>query len=61
MTFADAAMRCWSVSVALLGWRPDEFWNATPAELTASLARPAHDVDPLAPELLAELRQRYPD
>ena len=23
-----------------LGWRPEEFWNATPAELAAALAPP---------------------
>ena len=26
------------VAARVLGWRPDEFWNATPAELAAALA-----------------------
>lgn len=61
MCFADAAMRCWSTAAQLLGWRPNEFWKATPAELAASL-RPAEPiVDPVPTDLLAELRQRFPD
>ena len=37
MRFADAAGRLAGVAGALLGWRPDEFWRATPAELGAVL------------------------
>jgi hypothetical protein len=33
-----------------LGWRPDEFWNATPAELAAILSP---DADPTAPRPLS--------
>lgn len=35
--FAAAALRLAGVAGALLGWRPDEFWKATPAELAAVL------------------------
>jgi uncharacterized phage protein (TIGR02216 family) len=38
MLFAEAAGRLAGVAGALLGWRPDEFWRATPAELGAVLA-----------------------
>jgi hypothetical protein len=31
--FSDAARRLAGLAGALLGWRPDEFWQATPAEL----------------------------
>ena len=34
-TFAAGAARLAGVIPRLLGWRPDDFWNATPAELTA--------------------------
>lgn len=37
MRFADGAGRLAGLAGALLGWRPDEFWNATPAELGAVL------------------------
>lgn len=33
--FADGAARLAGLAGALLGWRPDEFWRATPAELAA--------------------------
>ncbi|HEV2746539.1 MAG TPA: phage tail assembly chaperone [Allosphingosinicella sp.] len=35
--FSEAAARLAGVAGALLGWRPDEFWRATPAELAAVL------------------------
>jgi uncharacterized phage protein (TIGR02216 family) len=45
----------------LLGWRPDEFWNATPAELALALEPAA--VAPDAPDqsTIDELRRRFPD
>jgi hypothetical protein len=35
--FSDGAGRLAGVAGWLLGWRPDEFWRATPAELAAVL------------------------
>lgn len=40
--FAPAAGRLAGLAGRLLGWRPAEFWTATPAELAAILA-PAAD------------------
>lgn len=37
MSFFKAAARLAGVAGWLLGWRPDEFWRATPAELEAVL------------------------
>lgn len=34
-SFATAALRLYALAARLLGWRPTEFWAATPAELTA--------------------------
>src|SRR5690606_28443838 len=34
-TFADTARRLSGVAARVLGWRPGEFWAATPAELAA--------------------------
>jgi hypothetical protein len=34
------ALRLSAVAARALGWRPDDFWNATPAELAALLAPP---------------------
>lgn len=37
-SFAQGAARLAGVAGWLLGWRPDEYWRATPAELAAVLA-----------------------
>ncbi|AXB77828.1 phage tail assembly chaperone [Novosphingobium sp. P6W] len=36
-TFAAAALALCGLCARTLGWRPHEFWDATPAELAASL------------------------
>jgi len=36
-TFAAGAARLAGLIPRLLGWRPGDFWNATPAELAAIL------------------------
>ena len=33
----EAALRWQALAARALGWRPDDFWNATPAELAACL------------------------
>jgi len=43
----------------VLGWRPEEFWTATPAELAAVFADEA--VELVAGEELAALMRRFPD
>lgn len=35
--FAAAALQLCGLAARSLGWRPHEFWAATPAELAASL------------------------
>jgi len=35
--FSDDARRLAGVAGAVLGWRPSDFWSATPAELAAIL------------------------
>ena len=37
-TFAASARRLAGLVPRLLGWRPDDFWQATPAELCAIFA-----------------------
>ena len=62
-TFADAARRWCAVSARLLGWRPAEFWRATPGELAMSLAEPADPTLPAAPsrEAIARMMERDSD
>ena len=40
MMFADAVLALCGIAARVLGWRPGEFWSATPAELAACLADP---------------------
>ena len=58
-TFADVARHGCALSARLLGWRPQDFWQATPAELVMALAAPA-DADALPPtrETIARMMER---
>ena len=40
-SFGLASVRLSGMASRLLGWRPHDFWAATPAELTAALTSPA--------------------
>ena len=57
--FGEGAARLSGFAARVLGWRPAEFWAATPAELAAVFADEA--VEPVAGEELAALMLRFPD
>ncbi len=59
-TFADAARRWCCLSARLLGWRPADFWSATPAELAMALADPddAASLSPPSREMIARMMER---
>lgn len=61
MTFGDAVARLCGAAAMLLGWRPSEFWDATPAELATVLNLTAEGGD--VPDLatIEELKRRFPD
>lgn len=59
-TFGEAAARWCGLAARLLGWRPAEFWSATPAELAMALSAP-DDLASLPPpsrELIANMMER---
>ena len=62
MLFRESAARLAGLAGALLGWRPDEFWRATPAELAAVLAAmiPAAG-EGVSSDELERLRALFPD
>jgi hypothetical protein len=63
-SFADSAGRLAGFAGAVLGWRPDEFWAATPAELGAivrSLAADDGAIEPPDAAAVARLREMFPD
>ncbi|MFC3101537.1 phage tail assembly chaperone [Altererythrobacter lauratis] len=57
--FGAAASRLAVFAARVLGWTPDTFWNATPAELAASLnAEDASAFAPLGRHELAQMMER---
>lgn len=62
MNFADAACRLAGQTARLLGWRPAEFWDATPAELHMVLrAFAGQDADVADHAQLCALMEQFPD
>ena len=62
--FADAAGRLAGVAGAMLGWRPDEFWRATPEELGAIFAAFAGEAGegvPLDRAMMGHMQEMFPD
>lgn len=64
MTFTQSAARLSALSALMLGWRPGEFWRATPAELNAifvEMVRAQGGDAPPAPSDMAKLMEMFPD
>lgn len=60
--FAQTAIRLAGLTAVLLGWRPDEFWAATPAELLVIIAALMPDTADRADHtLIAQLKEQFPD
>lgn len=60
--FSESAGRLAGLAGAVLGWSPDAFWRATPAELACVLRACAGDEGSAAGAAdLARLRGMYPD
>ncbi len=63
MNFTDVAARLAGMAGAVLGWSPDQFWRATPAELGAVLTALAGDAPPPPPtrDQMAQMMKAFPD
>jgi hypothetical protein len=62
MRFADGAVRLAGIAGVLLGWRPDEFWKATPAEMATVLeAMVPQGQETASGADLARLMEMFPD
>lgn len=62
MSFSASAVRLAGVSSVLLGWRPEEFWRATPEELATVFAAMMGEQDaPPDAAALARLMEQFPD
>lgn len=60
-SFAGSARRLAGLVARALGWRPGEFWTATPAELAAILVRDDEAATPLSRAELTLLLEREGD
>ena len=61
-TFAEGAVRLAGFAGAVLGWSPDIFWQATPAELAAVVsAMVGETAAPPDAAMLARLKEAFPD
>jgi hypothetical protein len=63
VTFAARAARLAGAAGVAFGWRPDDFWRATPDELAALVRAAGGDeaVRPPDAALIARLLQENPD
>ena len=66
MKFGESADLLSAIAARLLGWRPTEFWAATPAELVSALAEPTpwpppREGEGMIGDELARLMRRFPD
>ena len=62
MTFGDVAAKLAAHTALTLNWRPDDFWNATPAELLGILQAMSGDGDmPPSADTIQQLMTRFPD
>lgn len=60
-SFGVSALALCGLAARALGWRPDDFWGATPAELAACLADPAAPPAPLGRAELARMMESDAD
>ena len=66
-TFVTSAATLSGMVCAVLGWTPEQFWNATPAELAVifsvfSEIAPGHQNQaPLGTQQLEKLKETFPD
>lgn len=62
MTFGETALRLSAICALQWGWRPNEFWNATPAELLCILRlTEGEDTAPPNPNEILKLMSLFPD
>lgn len=62
--FAGGAVRLAGFAGAVLGWSPDAFWRATPAELAAVVTAAGGGEGAMTPPdaaTLARMREAFPD
>ena len=59
--FGECAAELAGLVASLLGWRPAEFWEATPAELASALGLDRHSDDQMGRDEMERLVALFPD
>ncbi len=57
-SFAQSAFRLAGLAARSLGWRPAEFWGATPGELVCAISDPDTEVLPMSMAEIETLLER---
>jgi uncharacterized phage protein (TIGR02216 family) len=63
MSFSTSAARLAGLAGVVLGWRPAEFWAATPEELAALIGALTHESSdqPVTSAALQQMQEHFPD
>lgn len=61
MTFGDRASALAGFASSVLGWRPGEFWAATPAEFVTALGLDAQSGEQMDRAAMDRLLAQFPD
>ncbi len=62
MIFAQNAQKLCGFAALVLGWRPHEFWAATPAELACIMeAMKPQTGTPPGGDVINKLKEQFPD
>ena len=59
--FGEGARRLAGMAAQVLGWTPETFWKATPAELCDALLPPGDAGEPPSKAAIDALMARFPD
>lgn len=59
--FGEKAAELAGFAASLLGWRPEEFWRSTPAELASAFGVDAGTKADMDRSSLEQLLTRFPD
>jgi len=59
--FGNRAAELAGIAAMLLGWRPREFWDSTPAELATALGESREDGEGIDRSQVERLRALFPD
>ena len=61
MTFAERAVELAGFASMVIGWRPADFWESTPAELASALGQDGRESERIDRSAVERLRAQFPD